>query len=75
MPTIVHFDIPSDDIERTKKFYTDLFGWKIEKWPGTEARHQEGYWLVTTTDAKGNQAVTGGIMKRQDLQGITNHFE
>ncbi len=34
MPTIVHFEIPSDDIERTKKFYTDLFGWKIEKWPG-----------------------------------------
>jgi len=75
MPTIVHFDIPSDDIERTKKFYTDLFGWKIEKWPGTEERHQEGYWLVTSTDAKGNQAVTGGIMKRQDLQGITNHFD
>ena len=36
MPTIVHFEIPSDDIERSKKFYTDLFGWKIEKWPGTD---------------------------------------
>jgi predicted enzyme related to lactoylglutathione lyase len=36
MPTIVHFEIPSDDIERTKKFYTDLFDWKIEKWPGTD---------------------------------------
>jgi predicted enzyme related to lactoylglutathione lyase len=31
MPTIVHFEIPADDIERSKKFYTDLFGWKIEK--------------------------------------------
>jgi uncharacterized protein len=30
MPTIVHFDIPADDIERAKKFYTDLFGWKME---------------------------------------------
>jgi hypothetical protein len=29
MPTIVHFEIPSDDIERSKKFYNDLFGWKI----------------------------------------------
>jgi len=27
MPTIVHFEIPSDDIERSKKFYNDLFGW------------------------------------------------
>lgn len=23
-------------IERSKKFYTDLLGWKIEKWPGTD---------------------------------------
>jgi len=34
MPTIVHFEIPADDVERSKKFYSDLFGWKIEKWPG-----------------------------------------
>jgi predicted enzyme related to lactoylglutathione lyase len=33
MPTIVHFEIPTDDIERARKFYTDLFGWKIEKMP------------------------------------------
>ncbi|MGB7955877.1 MAG: VOC family protein, partial [Candidatus Nitrosopolaris sp.] len=36
LPTIVHFEIPTDDSERAKKFYTDLFGWKIEKWPGTD---------------------------------------
>jgi predicted enzyme related to lactoylglutathione lyase len=34
MPTIVHFEIPSDDIERSKKFYNELFGWNIEKWSG-----------------------------------------
>jgi predicted enzyme related to lactoylglutathione lyase len=36
MPTIVHFEIPTDDIERSKKFYNDLFGWNIEKmaWSG-----------------------------------------
>jgi len=33
MPTIVHFEIPADDVERSKKFYRDLFGWKIEKFP------------------------------------------
>jgi hypothetical protein len=26
MPTIVHFEIPSDDIERSKKFYTIYLG-------------------------------------------------
>ena len=25
MPTIVHFEILADDIERSKKFYTDHF--------------------------------------------------
>ena len=34
MPTIVHFEIPADDVERSKKFYSDLFGWKIEKFTG-----------------------------------------
>ena len=38
MPTIVHFEIPSDDIERSKKFYNELFGWKIEKWSGFLSR-------------------------------------
>ena len=36
MPTIVHFEIPVDDIERSKKFYNGLFGWRIEKWRDTE---------------------------------------
>jgi uncharacterized protein len=52
MPTIVHFDIPADDVERAKKFYTDLFGWKIEKWPrmdsGNSSSNME-YWMITTT--------------------------
>jgi predicted enzyme related to lactoylglutathione lyase len=29
--TIVHFEMPSDNIERAKKFYNNLFGWKAEK--------------------------------------------
>ena len=36
MPSIVHFEIPADDIERAKKFYSNLFGWKIEGMPGME---------------------------------------
>jgi uncharacterized protein len=63
MPTIVHFEIPADDIERSKKFYSDLFGWKIERWPGPVSRDME-YWMITTTDEKGNKALGGGMMKR-----------
>lgn len=71
MPTIVHFEIPSDNLERTKKFYTDLFGWKIEKMPGTDQRE---YWtFATTTNNKGGsnngdgeqRTVSGGMLERQ----------
>ena len=75
MPTIVHFEIPSDDIERSKKFYNELFGWNIEKWPGLSEGME--YWLISTVDDKGNKAVGGGMMKRQSpqQQGITNYFD
>ena len=83
MSTIVHFEIPSDDIERAKNFYHDLFGWKIEKWAGTDDRQLTPaatgqpmeYCMVTTTDDKGNKAVGGGMMKRvQSEQQITNYI-
>jgi uncharacterized protein len=83
LPTIVHFEIPADDIERAKKFYNDLFGWKIEKWPGTDDSQLTStatgqpieYWMVTTTDDKGNKALGGGMMKRQMPEHqITNYI-
>jgi uncharacterized protein len=75
MPTIVHFEIPADDVERSRKFYIDLFGWKIEKWSGSPGIDME-YWTVTTTDDKGNKAVGGGMMKRQSpQQPIINYID
>jgi predicted enzyme related to lactoylglutathione lyase len=70
MPTIVHFEIPSDNLERTKKFYTELFGWRVEKMPGTGQRE---YWTFsTTTNDRGSSSsgdeqrrVSGGMMERQ----------
>lgn len=72
MTTIVHFEIPSDDIERCKKFYNNLFGWKIEKVPGDME-----YWMFRTTsdDDEGKESIGGGIMKRQQpQQTITNYI-
>ena len=28
MPTLVHFEIPPDEVERSRKFYIHLFEWK-----------------------------------------------
>ena len=63
--TIVHFEIPANDIEKLKKFYSDLFDWKIEKMPGGME-----YWGIQTVpvDEKGmpmRPGVNGGMMKRQ----------
>ncbi len=85
MPTILHFEIPANDIGRAKKFYNDLFGWKIEKWPGTEDNSSQltspvtgqsiEYWMVITTDDKGNKALGGGMMKRQMPEHqVTNYI-
>ena len=79
MPTIVHFDIPSDDIERSKKFYNELFGWTIKKFQGTDNSMPADmeYYVITTTDDKGNKALRGGMLERQNLQyqGITNYID
>ena len=34
MSSIVHFEIHFDEAERARKFYTELFGWKVEKLGG-----------------------------------------
>jgi predicted enzyme related to lactoylglutathione lyase len=46
---IVHFEIPSDNIEHAKKFYKSLFGWKMKKMP----RSME-YWTFSNTSDKNN---------------------
>ncbi len=69
MSTIVHFEIPSDDVERTKAFYEKLFAWTIEKMPGPM-----DYWAIKTTDKDGKPAVDGGLMKRQHPQQTAMNY-
>jgi len=64
MSAIVHFEIPFDDIERARKFYTELFQWKVEKAPGMN------YWTIQTQEGAG-----GGMWKRQQPnQKIVDYF-
>ena len=63
--TIVHFEIPADDVEKLRKFYTELFGWKIERVPGPVE-----YWGIETVpvDEHGTPirpGVNGGMMKKE----------
>lgn len=69
MSSIVHVDVPTEDVERAKKFYSALFGWKFEAVPGME------YSLFTTTNPDGTPGVGGGMGKRMDpSQRMQNYF-
>ncbi len=70
MPTIVHFDLSVDDLERAKKFYEKLFGWKFE-----QISTEMPYYLIATEDLENNPGIGGGMGKRMGSeQGITNYI-
>jgi uncharacterized protein len=33
MDKVIHFEIPAEDTERADKFYSQVFGWNINKAP------------------------------------------
>jgi predicted enzyme related to lactoylglutathione lyase len=63
--TIIHFEIPANDVEKIKGFYEQVFGWKI-----VQAAGPIEYWVIQTVpvDPKGmliRPGVNGGMYKRQ----------
>ena len=58
MPRVVHFEIPADDPERAVRFYSAVFSWQVEKWPGPT-----DYWLITT-GSKDKPGIDGAILRR-----------
>jgi predicted enzyme related to lactoylglutathione lyase len=64
MPRVVHFEINADDPARAAKFYTGVFGWKINKWDGPM-----DYWLVDT--GEGDPGINGGVTKRMNPQATS----
>ena len=66
-PTVVHFEIPADDVDRARKFYSTLFGWKIEKAEVKKDGASMDYWMISTSGISNDKSsLGGGIMKRQD---------
>ncbi|HSD58222.1 MAG TPA: VOC family protein [Methanotrichaceae archaeon] len=63
MSRVIHFEINADQPERAVKFYSDVFGWKIQKWEGPM-----DYWLVYTGEGPG---IDGGLMKRMSPSATT----
>jgi uncharacterized protein len=59
---IVHFEIPAEQPEALAKFYSELFGWKLQRAliPGPE------YWICETGSE--GPGINGAVMQRQHPQ-------
>jgi len=60
MARIVHFELPVDDPDRARAFYSSVFGWKLE------AYGDAPYWLATT-GAEGELGIDGALAGRSEL--------
>ena len=69
MNSIVHFEIPSDDVNESKKFYADAFGWEIR-----EDKMPDGSPYLSAVTAPMDEnwmpkkpgAINGALIKRDD---------
>jgi predicted enzyme related to lactoylglutathione lyase len=62
--SVVHFEIPADNVERAQKFYSKVFGWNMMPMPemhytmvGTTASNEQGM-------PKEPGAINGGLAER-----------
>lgn len=56
---IAHFDIHADDVERARRFYERVFGWRFEAWGPPDF-----YLIHTGTDA--DPGIHGSVSKRNE---------
>jgi uncharacterized protein len=70
MNRFTHFELATDDLEKTAAFYRAVFGWQVDKWEGPVT-----YWLVTSGDAS-TPGINGGLMETgPDFRGTINTVE
>lgn len=60
MNRVVHFEIHADDMERAKKFYSEVFGWKFEDY--TEYVGSPYFGVIT---GEGEPGINGGMVPRK----------
>ena len=73
IPSIVHFEIPADDVEHARGFYSTLFGWWIETIEVRQDGDTIDYWIISTSserdsNEKKSSSLGGGLIKRQKPQ-------
>jgi predicted enzyme related to lactoylglutathione lyase len=56
---IAHFDIQADDVERARRFYERVFGWRFEAWGPPD------FYLIHTGTG-GDPGIHGSVSKRRE---------
>ena len=66
--TVVHFEIPANDIERLSRFYHKCFGWTFKEvgMPGLE------YWIISTGPR--GKSVGGGMFRKESPDQRPRNF-
>ena len=66
MDKVVHFEIPTDDHPRAKRFYAEAFGWQIEDAP--DGGEEYTFAITSPMDEKFRHlepgAINGGLFRR-----------
>jgi hypothetical protein len=70
MNRFTHFELVTDDLEKTADFYSTVFGWQFQKWEGPV-----DYWMITTGD-RSTPGINGGLMQANGpFSGTVNTIE
>jgi predicted enzyme related to lactoylglutathione lyase len=67
MPRVIHFELFADEPERAATFYSDVFGWNLNKYPGPE-----DYWLISTGEENA-PGINGGLARRAPNRTATTN--
>jgi predicted enzyme related to lactoylglutathione lyase len=57
-----HFEIPADNLDSLKNFYSSLFGWQFEQ------GETKGYWMIK------NAGISGALMQKENPQQVSTIF-
>jgi predicted enzyme related to lactoylglutathione lyase len=59
MGRVIHFEIHADDTDRAERFYTEVFGWGVQRYGGPVD------YRLLSTGPDGQTGINGAILKRQ----------
>lgn len=59
---VAHFEIPADNVENLKNFYSSLFGWQFER------GETQGYYMIK------NAGISGALTQKESPQQLSTQF-